>query len=75
MSGAEFPVLSTAAQANETHFVVGQDPQGRWLAIETHDRGGGLFKSLHDAMHFADAETGHRPGSVEIARTPLHLRF
>lgn len=57
------------------HFVVGQDQQGRWLAIETHNRAGGLFKSRRDALHFVDAETGHRPGAVEVTTAPLRLTF
>ncbi len=75
MRGAGSQVTTTAAAAVQTHFIVGQDPQGLWLALETHNLGGGLFKSLHDALHFADAETGHRPGSVELASEPLQLRF
>lgn len=57
------------------HFIVGQDPHGCWLAIETHNLGGGLFKTKQDALHFVDFETGRRPGAVELATTPLQLKF
>lgn len=59
----------------EPHFVVGQDDRGCWLAIETHNMGGGIFKSREDALHFVDFETGHRPGAIELATAPLQLRF
>lgn len=64
-----------ASPAAGFHFIVGQDQTGRWIALETHNLAGGLFKSRQDALHFADFETGHRPGAVEFATTPLQLRF
>lgn len=70
------PCKPVPAAFNEApHFIVGQDPHGWWLAVETHDRGGGLFKSRADALHFVEAETGHRPGACEIATAPLQLKF
>lgn len=59
----------------EPHFIVGQDVHGWWLAIETHNLGGGLFKSLKDALRFVDVETDHRPGAIELATGPVQLRF
>ncbi len=59
----------------EPHFVVGQDRFGCWLAIETHNLGGGIFKSREDALHYVDFETGHRPGAIELSTEPLQLRF
>lgn len=67
------PVPAAAAEA--PHFIVGQDSHGWWLAVETHDRGGGLFKSRADALQFVEAETCHRPGACEMATAPLHLKF
>lgn len=49
------------AECVEPHVVIGQDARFCWLAIETHDLGGGIFKSREDALHFVDFETGHRP--------------
>ncbi len=66
------PVKTTCT---EPHFVVGQDARGYWLAIETHNLGGGIFKSRADALHFVDFETGHRPGAIELSAEPLQLRF
>ncbi|MCW6512229.1 hypothetical protein [Lichenifustis flavocetrariae] len=59
----------------EPRFVVGQDASGCWLAIETRNLGGGIFKSREDALHFVDFETGHRPGSIELSTEPLKLMF
>ena len=59
----------------EPHFVVGQDARGCWLAIETHNLGGGIFKSREDALRFVDFETGHRPGAIELSTERLQLRF
>ncbi len=58
-----------------TVFIVGQDPQGQWLALETHGLAGGLFKTRQDAIRFADFETDHRPGSVQLSTAPLRLTF
>ena len=66
---------STSAQPPDPQFIVGQDQQGRWLAVETRHLGGGLFKSRQDALRYADFETGHRPGAVELAKVPLRLSF
>lgn len=60
---------------NEPHFVIGQDDRGCWLAVETHNLGGGIFKSREDALHFVDFETDHRPGAIELSTEPLRLRF
>ncbi|MCW6510849.1 hypothetical protein M8523_22805 [Hyphomicrobiales bacterium BP6-180914] len=73
------PVAYTSAEATqakvESHFIIGQDPSGHWLAIETHRLGGGLFKSRADAVHFVEFETGRRPGAVEFSPTPVRLSF
>ncbi len=69
----ESPVA--ASGKDQAHFVVGQDPRGQWLAIETHHLGGGLFKSRQHALRFVGFETDHRPGAVEIATRPLQLTF
>lgn len=75
MSSVQHEPPAAPSAGSGMHFIVGQDPQGRWLAIETHALGGGLFKTRRDALRFVDFETGHRPGAVEIATTPLLLTF
>ncbi|GJD98233.1 hypothetical protein [Methylobacterium isbiliense] len=54
-------------------FVVGQDRDGRWLAVEIHGLGGGIFRSRADALHYAAAETGRRPDAVRLATEPVAL--
>lgn len=62
-------------QSPTTSFVVGQDPQGRWVAVETHGLGGGLFRTRHDALHYAVDLTDHRPDAVVIATDRIELRI
>ena len=71
----EFEPPRAKSECAQPHFVVGQDALGCWLAIETHNLGGGIFKSREDALHFVDFETGHRPGAIELSAEPLQLRF
>lgn len=65
----------TPAEPVSSRFLVGQDEEGHWLAVETRRLGGGLFRSRADAVHFASFETGHRPDAVEFATAPLRLLF
>ncbi len=75
MSRLESKPARAETTCAEPHFVVGQDVRGYWVAIETHNLGGGIFKSLKDALHFADFETGHRPDAIELSTEPLTFRF
>lgn len=61
--------------AVESHFIIGQDLSGRWLALETHRLGGGLFNTCQSAIRFVEHETGHRPGAYELSSAPLTLSF
>ncbi|MCJ2046078.1 hypothetical protein MKK58_16310 [Methylobacterium sp. J-078] len=67
--------IRTEAPASPSRFIVGQDPQGRWVALEVHGLGGGLFRTRHDALHYATDLTGRRPGAVEIATDRIELRL
>ena len=65
-----------AANCNTTHepdFIVGQDGDGHWLAVETHGRGGGLFATRDAALRYARDETGRRPGAVALALAAILL--
>lgn len=68
-------IIATAPQAASTSFIVGQDPQGHWVAVETHGLGGGLFRTRHDAIHYAVDITGHRQDAVVIATGRIELRI
>lgn len=56
-------------------FLVGRDPEGHWVALETHGSGGGLFLSREAAAEYAEFETGHRPGAVLFTEVPIPLAF
>lgn len=55
----------------DTRFLVGQDLEGRWIAVETHGRGGGLFRSCADALHYAKSETSGRVDAVTLSAEPI----
>ena len=54
-------------------FLVGQDGDGHWLAVETHGLGGGIFRSRDTAVRYALHESHRLPGAVRIADSPISL--
>lgn len=54
-------------------YVVGRDPHGFWVAVETHGRSGGLFSSQEAATDYAAFETGHRAEAVHVVSEPVRL--
>jgi hypothetical protein len=72
VEGSESPVVPIGAGAHQ--FLVGQDSEGHWLAVETHGLGGGMFVNRAAALHYALSETGKRPGAVSMAPQPIALR-
>lgn len=66
---------ATQQKSVESHFLIGQNTAGQWLALETHRLGGGLFKTCQSAIRFVELETGHRAGAYEMSSTPLSLTF
>lgn len=67
------PITLPAAEA--TRFVVGQDSQGHWIAVEIHGRGGGLFRDRQAAFHYAESETGRRRDAVIVSGERIELRL
>lgn len=73
---AAIPAAIVVAEAPRSpRFVVGQDPQGRWVAAEINGLAGGLFRTRHDAMHYARDATDHRPDAVVISAGQVDLRI
>lgn len=68
-------IVSEAAPSPSIRFIVGQDPQGHWVAVDVHGLGGGLFRTRQDALHYAVDLTGHRPDAVAIATNRIELRI
>ena len=64
---------TTVASAARLHFRIGRDRDGHWIAVETHGRGGGYFRSRDDALHYARAEAG--ADAVSFSARPLALRL
>lgn len=64
---------AAATSTARPHFKIGRDREGHWIAVETHGRGGGYFRSRDDALHYARAEAG--AGAVSFSDRPLALRL
>jgi len=43
-------------------FIVGQDETGRWIVVESHGRGGGIFVNRQAALNYAAFESGRDAG-------------
>ena len=56
-------------------YRVGQDGEGRWVAVEAKGRAGGIFRSRKEAIRFACVETGCRPDDVPVAADPIRFRI
>ena len=56
-------------------FLVGQDREGHWVAVETHGLGGGLFTSREAALHYAAFETGRGLDAVRVVSETIELRL
>ena len=56
-------------------YLVGQDGEGHWVAMETGGKAGGLFRSRQDAIRYACIETGCRPDDVTLAVEPIRFRL
>lgn len=67
------PVIDPTGES--ARFIVGQDPEGHWVAIEIHGRAGGLFKNREAAFDYATGETGHRPDAVQLSAERIALRL
>ncbi|WP_091715136.1 RAG2 PHD domain containing protein [Methylobacterium phyllostachyos] len=60
-----------ASAGTPLSYLVGQDGQGHWVAVETGGRAGGIFRSRQDAIRYACLETGCRPDDVKLAAGPI----
>ena len=58
---------------SQVTFLVGQDGEGHWLAVETHGLGGGIFKSRDKAFRYARDESHRLPGAVRFVDGPIRL--
>ncbi len=54
-------------------FIVGQDETGRWIVVESHGRGGGMFVNREAALNYAAFESGRRADAVRCSNEPLRL--
>lgn len=66
---------SEPPQPGLSHFIVGRDGTGQWIALESRGLAGGLFRSQEAALRYATFETDHRQGAVRVVAEPLALRL
>ena len=52
-------------------FVVGQDEDGHWVAVESQGRGGGIFINREAAVKYAAFETGQHSDAVRCSNKTL----
>lgn len=72
-TASHVPDLATLSPDPATPFLVGQDLEGRWLAVQAGGRRGGIFLNRDAALHYARDETGRREGAIRFAASPLRL--
>jgi hypothetical protein len=75
MSSHPAAFLSKAPDAHQLSFIIGQDQQGHWIAVETHGLAGGIFRSCKDAIHYAADETRSRPDAVALSTERIEFRI
>lgn len=68
---AELP--ETFRKTSASRFIIGQDEQGHWVAMDSQGRQGGFFASREAALKYVAAETGRRRGAALFSSTPLAL--
>jgi hypothetical protein len=56
-----------------SRFIIGQDEQGHWVAMDSQGREGGFFVSREAALKYVAAETGRRRGAALFSAKPLAL--
>ena len=61
-----------AAAAQQVAFMVGQDGEGHWLAVEIHGQGGGIFVSRDKAVRYARDEC-RQPDAIRFVDGPIRL--
>lgn len=67
------PETQPVARNDNASFLVGQDHEGHWLAVEIHGLGGGIFMDRDKAFRYAREESQHLPGAVRFADEPIRL--
>ena len=60
-------------ESDQVAFLVGQDGEGHWLAVEIHGLGGGIFASRDKAVRYARDESHRLPGAIRFADGPMRL--
>lgn len=60
-------VEHTSKLSANCRFLVGRNLGGDWVVCDRKKQVGGIFANQDSAIHFAESETNHEPGSVWCA--------
>ncbi len=61
-------------QNSDLSFIIGQDREGHWIALEAHGMRGGIFASKDAAIDYAEIECGRRASAIRLSVEPLELK-
>ncbi|MEE1613676.1 hypothetical protein [Microvirga sp. CF3016] len=61
------------SKVGHSHFVVGMDADGHWIARDRAGLVGGIFVSREAAIDFAEFETDHVPDAIEVMPRTVQL--
>jgi hypothetical protein len=64
---------SVRRKAANLQFVVGQDMEGHWVAMESHGKCGGIFVNREAAVKYAAIETRGKSHALRYAKKPLAI--
>lgn len=62
---------SDRRKAANRQFVVGQDREGHWVAMESHGKCGGLFVNREAAVKYAAIESRGKSNALRYSQKPL----
>ena len=72
-TASHVPDVATMPSDAASAFLVGQDREGHWLAVQAGGRRGGIFLNREAALRYARDETERREGAVRFVGAPLRF--
>lgn len=72
---ARLAAQKISVAVSHLRFLVGQDREGHWLAVERHGLAGGIFATREAALRYATDESRRRPGAVRLTRRAIAFRI
>lgn len=70
---SEPPAAAEPCANASNSFLIGQDEEGHWLAIQANRLRGGIFVNKDAAVHYARDESHGADNALHIVAGPLKL--